>query len=121
MSRVPARTPARSRRHRDFAEAVYRIVRRIPRGRVVTYGQIAALIGEPRAAHAVGQAMRAAPSDLPWHRVVNARGEVPPRRGPVHWLDQHLRLEQEGLRFTRGRLDLGRYRWRGPGTTSRAA
>ena len=59
-----------------FRGAVYRFVRTIPRGRVVTYGQIAALLGAPRAARAVGMAMRHCPAGLPWHRVVNARGGI---------------------------------------------
>ena len=59
-----------------FHAAVYRLVERIPRGRVATYGQIAALIGYPRAARAVGRAMKHVPGHLPWHRVVNAQGGI---------------------------------------------
>src|SRR5207302_375258 len=59
-----------------FREAVWQLVRRIPRGRVATYGQIAALLGRPRAARAVGGALRGCPANLPWHRVVNAQGAV---------------------------------------------
>ncbi len=58
----------------DFQEAVYEIVRQIPRGRVMTYGQIAALAGSPRAARQVGQIAHWGPTDLPWQRVVNKNG-----------------------------------------------
>lgn len=57
-----------------FARGVYDIVARIPRGRVMTYGQIAALIGHPRAARQVGQTAHWGPLDLPWQRVVNKSG-----------------------------------------------
>src|SRR5205823_14454268 len=59
-----------------FRETVWRLVRRIPRGRVATYGQLAALLGRPRAGRAVGGAPRRCPGDLPWHRVVNAQGAI---------------------------------------------
>lgn len=58
----------------EFAERVYALVAQIPRGRVMTYGQIAALCGEPRAAWEVGQIAHVGPIDLPWQRVVNKKG-----------------------------------------------
>ncbi len=58
----------------NFKEQVYQIVARIPRGRVMTYGQIAALAGSPRAARQVGQVAHWGPMDLPWQRVVNKTG-----------------------------------------------
>ena len=61
---------------KGFDTTVYRLVARIPRGRVATYGQIAALLGYPRSARAVGRAMKHAPAHLPWHRVVNAQGSI---------------------------------------------
>ena len=96
-----------------FHGAVYRLVGRIPRGQVATYGQIAALLGYPRAARAVGQAMKHVPAHLPWHRVVNARGEISLRTaGDSHEL-QRMLLEAEGVAFdARGRLDLAKYRWK---------
>ena len=102
---------------RAFHAAVYRLVRRIPRGHVATYGQIAALLGYPRAARAVGQAMKEAPSDLPWHRVVNAQGGISRRRNVGGMLTQRLLLEQEGVVVRRGRIRLAEHRWRGPGRT----
>jgi len=95
-------------------EPVYRVVRRIPAGRVASYGQVAALAGMPRAARQVGYALHALPfeSDVPWHRVVNAQGAVAPR-GPAEVVPlQRSRLEAEGIAFSAsGRIDLARYGW----------
>lgn len=95
-----------------FRAAVHRLVRRIPRGRVATYGQLAALLGRPRSARAVGAAMRACPADLPWHRVVNARGGISRRLHAGSMLTQRIRLEQEGVPLRRGRVALDECRWR---------
>jgi len=95
----------------SFVHAVWRLVRRIPRGRVATYGQLAALLGRPRAARAVGMAMRQCPADLPWHRVVNARGGISVRARMSGMLTQRLRLQAEGLALRGGRVALSRYRW----------
>ena len=93
---------------------IYSVVARIPRGKVATYGQIAALAGLPRHARMVGQALHASPedSDLPWQRVINSQGEISLRAMPG-WdgFQRHL-LENEGVRFeARGRVDLRRYQW----------
>ncbi|HEY3055725.1 MAG TPA: MGMT family protein [Thermoanaerobaculia bacterium] len=94
---------------------IYKIVRQIPRGRVATYGQIAELAGLEGHARQVGYALHALPSGLniPWHRVVNARGEVSTRSGgDSDELQRHL-LEAEGVKFdSRGRIDLERHRWK---------
>ena len=95
-------------------EKIYAVVRRIPRGRVATYGQIAELAGLPGHARQVGYAMAALPSStaLPWHRVINAAGMVSRRRVPGAELSQRQLLEREGIRFnSRGRMDLERLRW----------
>ena len=92
-------------------QRVNALVRRVPRGRVVTYGQVAALVGSPRAARAVGQAMRVCPAGVPWHRVVNGHGTVSPRGDGSGAFSQRLLLEGEGVRFVRGRIDLERYGW----------
>jgi methylated-DNA-protein-cysteine methyltransferase-like protein len=90
------------------------VVRRIPRGRVTSYGQIARLLERPLSAQAVGWAMRHCPPELPWHRVVNASGGLSTER--LHDLPpgfQRALLEREGVRFRGdGTLDLARYRWR---------
>lgn len=104
-------SPATSGGH----EAIYRVVRRIPRGRVATYGQVARLAGLPRQARRVGYALAALEGrdDVPWHRVVNAQGRVSPRSSGDSAHRQRELLEQEGVVFDeRGRLSLETYRWR---------
>jgi methylated-DNA-protein-cysteine methyltransferase related protein len=94
---------------------IYAVVRRIPRGRVATYGQVAVLAGLAGHARQVGYALHALPKGtrLPWHRVINAKGEVSRRRRPGEELSQRMLLEREGLRFNaRGRLRLARVGWR---------
>ena len=97
-------------------ERVYEVVRRIPRGRVVTYGQVAALAGLPGRARFVGYALAALPerSGVAWQRVVNAQGRVSPRaEGPDWALLQRAILRREGVRFGRtGAIPLAAYRWR---------
>jgi methylated-DNA-protein-cysteine methyltransferase related protein len=96
---------------RSFRAAVYAIVRKIPRGEVATYGQVALLAGRARAARAVGGAMRSWPDDVPWHRVVNAQGGISRRRRDVGMLTQRIRLEQEGIKLRRGKVWLSRFQW----------
>ena len=103
----------------SFRVEVFRLVARIPRGRVVTYGQIAALLGRPRAARAVGRALRGCPSDLPWHRVVNAEGGISVRARVSSTLTQRIVLEQEGVAFRRGRVVLRVHAWRRRGRSRR--
>jgi methylated-DNA-protein-cysteine methyltransferase-like protein len=93
---------------------VYRLISRIPRAQVVTYGEIAALLGYPRAARAVGTALKRCPHDLPWHRVLNHRGGISLRANVSAMITQRILLEREGIRLRNGRVDLGRYRWTGP-------
>ena len=96
-------------------QRIHAVVRKIPRGRVATYGQIAALAGIPGHARQVGYALHALPTDstVPWHRVINARGEVSRRKVPGSELSQRMLLEREGIRFdARGRVDLGKVGWR---------
>lgn len=99
----------------DSYARIYRVVRRIPRGRVATYGQVASLAGLGGHARQVGYAMHAAPDEisLPWQRVINAKGEVSPRAEPgMERLQQSL-LEDEGVVFdSNGRVDLACYQWR---------
>ena len=110
----PPRSPS------DLRARIHAVVARIPRGRVATYGQVAALAGAPRHARQVGYALHDLPpgSSLPWQRVINARGEVSPRSEPGWEGLQRQLLEAEGVEFRRGRVDLERYRWEprdGPG------
>jgi len=101
-------------RSTETYDRIYAVIRRVPTGRVVTYGQVAALAGLGRHARQVGYALHRLPdgSDVPWHRVVNARGEVSPRATPGWDGLQRTLLEEEGVAFDRaGRLDLERFRW----------
>lgn len=98
----------------DRNSRVYAVVRRIPRGRVASYGQVAAWAGLGRLARQVGYALHALPkeSDVPWHRVVNAQGRVSPRSTHGPELEQRIRLELEGVRFdAAGRVAMERFRW----------
>ncbi len=93
---------------------IWRTVRRIPRGRVATYGQIALLAGYPRHARLVGYALHRTPDglDIPWHRVINARGEISFPKGGSRYEMQLHKLLEEGIEFIRDRVDLRRYGWR---------
>jgi len=96
-------------------KSVYRVVRRIPAGRVATYGQVAALAGMPGAARQVGWALHALneEDDVPWQRVINARGEISSRGTPEIEDLQRSLLESEGVDFDpKGRVDLARYSWK---------
>lgn len=93
----------------SFFSGVYAVVRRVPRGRVVTYGQVARALGAPGAARTVGWAMRVCPDQVPWHRVVNARGEIS-LRPTTGYHEQRARLRAEGVRLDRaGKIDLIKY------------
>ncbi len=102
----------RSRNERLF-ERVYALVRRVPRGRVVTYGQVARALGMPRGARTVGWAMRVCHDpNVPWHRVVNAQGKISPRP-TTGYQEQQARLREEGIRFDRaGKISLDKYAWK---------
>jgi methylated-DNA-protein-cysteine methyltransferase-like protein len=93
-------------------EEVYRIVRRIPRGRVMSYGQIADLLRRPLSARAVGWAMNQCPADVPWQRVVNAAGGISTEHLHEPPDLQRRLLESEGIRFgANGTLSMARYRF----------
>ena len=100
-----------------LVKLVWATVKRIPRGRVATYGQIAALAGMPRHARQAGYALAAMPANMkiPWHRVINAQGRISLRL--KHWDSgsdelQRILLEAEGVIFdSSGRIDLKRFRW----------
>lgn len=98
---------------------IYAVVRKIPRGRVATYGQVARLAGLPRHARLVGYALhalndrRSADRSVPWQRVVNARGEISPRAWQGAEDVQRAALEDEGIEFDRhGRIRLATYQWK---------
>lgn len=93
---------------------IYAVVRRIPRGRVATYGQVARLAGLANAARQVGYALHAlgGGTALPWHRVINSAGRIslPPGAGGV---EQRFRLLEEGVTVDPGgRIPLRRHQWK---------
>lgn len=107
----------------EFNNKVWAIVRQIPSGKVMTYGQIGWLIPPPGSMEAhkyrsfaprwVGGAMANCPSDVPWQRVINSQGKISERRSGG--TEQRKLLEAEGVLFDdRGRVDLKRYNWEGP-------
>ena len=117
LSMLPKRKPLQAAQIQgdEAVEAICAVIRRIPLGWVATYGQVAAMAGMPRRARLVGRVLqRLDPgTKIPWHRVVNAKGEVSfsLSRNGGDILQRRL-LEKEGLRFdARNRLDLERCRW----------
>jgi methylated-DNA-protein-cysteine methyltransferase-like protein len=98
------------------ADAILDVVRRIPHGRVTTYGIVAARAGLPRRARLVGKVLSALPEDspLPWHRVVAAGGRIAFPEGSPARARQVDRLADEGVDAGRARIDLARYGWGAP-------
>ena len=104
-------------------DAIYAVIRKIPRGKIATYGEIAEVAGLPRGHRIVARAVKTCPDGLPWYRVV---GKKDPRRAriaigdPAHIQIQRARLEAEGLRFdATGCIDIRRYGWLSPGPSTK--
>jgi methylated-DNA-protein-cysteine methyltransferase related protein len=95
-------------------DPVYRLVRQIPRGRVLTYGALAKAIRLPGGARSAGRAMAATPAGtgIPWHRVVGERGKIL-IRGPHAMLQKKL-LESEGIAMVESRVKLDKHTWKPP-------
>ena len=98
----------------ELYQQIYQTVCLVPEGRVATYGQIARLVGKPRHARQVGYALAAATDDLPlpWHRIVNAKGEISalPKAGYDEY--QRILLEEEGVEFNEhGRIYMQQFLW----------
>jgi methylated-DNA-protein-cysteine methyltransferase-like protein len=122
MSSLRSPQPNKSDTYRQFCTQVYDYVKAIPSGKVMTYGGIAALISKPEGmdplaysrirARWVGYAMKSCPEDVPWWRVVNAKGRVSERMGHGPHI-QPLLLEDEGVLLTGNRIiDLDTYLWK---------
>ena len=97
-----------------FRNNVYEVVRQIPAGSVSTYGDVATVLGSTRVARHVGFALSALPedTDVPWHRVINAKGQVSARGDVDRPSEQQFRLEVEGIVFNEaGRCKLSAYRY----------
>ncbi len=96
----------------SFYQKVYALVSQVPEGRVVTYGQVAAALGDRRQARTVGWAMRVCPAHVPWHRVVNANGRLSTRSLTGGFHPQRALLEDEGIVFDDDNcIDLDRFGW----------
>ena len=104
----------------DYRERVFEIVKAIPRGRVMTYGQIAEILGDGYTPRTVGFVMHASNNKTPWHRVINAQGGCSTGRVVLPYDKQRRMLEAEGVGFNeRGRCDLQSYLWIPDQKTSR--
>ncbi len=116
MAQEPA--PPERPIERPFDGRVYAMVAQIPHGQLATYGQIAELIGAWGCARQVGWALRRLPlpSEVPWHRVVNAQGRIAmsPAREGSDWMQRELLLAEGIAVAPDGQLPLGRHRWRPP-------
>lgn len=116
--KAPRKTKKRKRavaRPASSRTRIYDVVRRVPRGKVATYGQIATIAGLHGQARQVGYAMAAIgrASAVPWQRVINAQGRISMRgEGPAGSIIQQQLLEREGVIFDGGRVDLGRFGWK---------
>jgi methylated-DNA-protein-cysteine methyltransferase-like protein len=121
-AKTPARKSARKTKRKRAAARldssrtrIYDVVRRVPRGKVATYGQIATIAGLDGQARQVGYAMAAIgrASAVPWQRVINAQGRISMRgEGPAGSIIQQQLLEREGVIFDGGRVDLERFGWK---------
>jgi methylated-DNA-protein-cysteine methyltransferase-like protein len=95
-----------------YGERVFTIVREIPAGRVMTYGQIASILGEGYTPRTVGYVMHAAPDDVPWQRVINSQGKCSTGRLTIPINLQQEMLEAEGVVFSeKGKCDLREFQW----------
>jgi methylated-DNA-protein-cysteine methyltransferase-like protein len=94
---------------------VWKVVSEIPSGHVLTYGEVARLAGLPRAARRVSQALRRAPRDmeLPWYRVINSQGKISFPEDSSGWKRQKDKLEDEGVVFLKGKVNLDQFGYRG--------
>ena len=100
---------------KGFKEKVFKLVNKIPKGQVASYGQVAAALGSPRAARQVGWVLRGSDTlggEVPWWRVVNNKGEISIKGNPAaSKLQQKIFLEQEGVKVSREfRFDIEKYR-----------
>lgn len=99
----------------SWKKSVWQVVQGIPRGHVLTYGEVARLAGKSRWARRVSQAMRRKPKgvSLPWHRVVNAQGKISFPEDSHGYQEQKDRLEEEGVVFLDGKIDLDKFGYQG--------
>ena len=97
---------------RQYRAKVFDLVKEIPHGRVMTYGQIAMILGEGYTARTVGYVMHGADDGVPWQRVINSQGKISTGRLSIPVNLQQSMLEQEGVVFSdKGKCDLTRFQW----------
>ncbi len=101
---------------KSFYEKVFEITKKIPKGKVCSYGQIAVMLGSPRAARAVGYALNSLKKngleDVPWQRVINSKGEISFKGDTIRVNLQRKLLEQEGIKFNMlGQIDFKKFGW----------
>lgn len=99
----------------ELNEIIWQVVNSIPKGKVATYGQIAAIAGYPKHARLVGNILKKLPkgTSLPWHRIINAQGKISFPIDSEAYKRQRSLLEQEGLVFFNGKLSLKQHGWQG--------
>lgn len=97
----------------SLQQRVWQVVSEVPEGKIASYGQIATLAGAPRAARQVGQILSRLPSDsrLPWHRILNAKGQISFPDDSEAYRRQKQLLESEGVVFMNRRVSLQQYQW----------
>lgn len=97
----------------EFKTLVFTIIGSIPKGKVATYGQIAAMAGMPNYARKVGFTLKSLPSNtkLPWYRVINSQGKISFPTDSDKYLEQKKRLENEGVAFLKNRIKLEDFQW----------
>ncbi|MBU1039066.1 MGMT family protein [Patescibacteria group bacterium] len=101
----------------DLYQQIYLLVKKIPQGRVATYGQIAAALGKPQGSRLVGWALSVCPNDVPWHRVINRKGMISITNRNLSKQEQANLLTQEGITVTEKAgnfwVDLDKHLWLG--------
>jgi len=99
----------------NWYQNVWKVVSEIPPGHVLTYGEVARLSGNAGWARRVSQALRRAPRkmNLPWHRVINSQGKISFPEDSSGWVRQKAMLEDEGVVFLKGKINLERFGYRG--------
>ncbi len=99
----------------EFTKLVLSTIKKIPKGKIATYGQIAKLAGKPQGARGVVWILHSssASEDLPWHRVINSKGRISFPEMTENWVRQKSLLEREGIEFGDGGVvDLKKYQWK---------
>ena len=94
---------------------VWYILSQVPEGKVITYGQLAEMSGAARTARVVGNILKQLPAStgLPWHRVINCKGQISFPEGSPQYQKQKYRLAAEGITLISGKINLKHYRWNG--------